>query len=318
MRAHDAWAAGAVDDDTRMVDELARLFDEMKEHSMSPMRFAATFRRRMRGFLHAGEQMDMGEVLALLVDTIEGELKDVGRAPAALTDVSTQEAAFQAMVRQASAAWTASMAHCDPTLASVTTGLQVGQVVCATCNRVYHNFETFTFLPLEIKDDDNEPLHLSSCVEGYLAGERLNGGGTRDWKCDACGTYEPAEKLARFWRAPEMLVLVLKRFRSAPSGRCVKITTPVDIPSRMDFLPGTELSALGGGQPAYTLKSIGCHFGSLEHGHYTALCLGADGNWRHFDDLHVNTISADRVLKNNAHAYMLFYERVQSKSSAPV
>jgi ubiquitin C-terminal hydrolase len=39
------------------------------------------------------------------------------------------------------------------------------------------------------------------------------------------------------------------------------------------------------------------------------MCLGAEDQWHHFDDDVAMPVPADRVLKNNAHAYMLFYER---------
>lgn len=305
--AEEAEATDEAQAAPRMLDELVRLFSDKTRHAeaLRPARFTRAFQRRMRGVFDAGEQMDMAEVWTMLADAMEGDSRAVRAMRLPWAASGAADAALQAMARQATAAWARAMGGVDPDYAALTTGLQVGQVVCATCNHVYHNFETFTTVPLEIKESASS-VGLSSCVDAYLAPERLNADGG-EWRCDHCKTHEPAEKLTRFWRAPRMLVFVLKRFRPGARGY-EKINTPVDIPRRMDFMPGTELSEMAGGA-AYKLKSIGCHFGTLERGHCTAMCVGDDGNWRHFDDLHVHALPADRVLQNNAHAYLLFYER---------
>lgn len=205
------------------------------------------------------------------------------------------------MTAKATAAWSRTMATVDPAFADLTTGLQVGQVVCNACDRIYHNLETFTLVPLDIRES-YDTIHLADCFQDYMKGEALNAGGAADWKCDACKAHTPAEKMTLFWHTPKVLVFVLKRFCIGERGY-KKITTPVDVPRRIEF------GQVGGARPAYELRALGCHFGTLDRGHCTAMCLGAEDQWHHFDDDVAMPVPADRVLKNNTHAYLLFYER---------
>jgi len=47
----------------------------------------------------------------------------------------------------------------------------------------------------------------------------------------------------------------------------------------------------------------------LNGGHYTTISQDASGVWVHFDDLQHEVLIDETFLKNNQHAYLLFYER---------
>jgi len=291
-----------------VASRLAELFDQMQPTQLQPVApraFARAF-FAASGRLAAGEQTDMGEVFTLLMEVLEREL--AGGGAGGVTDVPWRpaytDAGLDAMARQASVYWRRAMAgNKDAAFARVGTGLTVGQVGCAACPQVNHNFEAFTTLSLEIPEPGapGGTVHLSACLDAFLAAEKLD-----CWTCDACGGKR-AEKRVRLWRAPDVLVIVLKRFRLSPDGgRWAKVHTPVALPARIDFRPGTELCATQDG--GYALRAIGCHWGSLDGGHYTALCHDDIGGWYHVDDTHVAPVAAP-PLQNNPHAYMLFYER---------
>ena len=185
-------------------------------------------------------------------------------------------------------------------------GLLVQQICCNTCGKIYHNYEPFTSLTLEIPLRE-EACHLSECFQSFLKKEILNQH-QQDWKCDDCNAYVLADKMVRFWKVPECLVILLKRFQYTDKGGPLKITTGVDIPLEFEFMTGTELLPMK--HKTYHLKSIGNHYGNSYGGHYNSICWHKE-HWWQIDDLHVELIndSTESWSRNNSNAYMLFYER---------
>lgn len=315
-----------------IVNELKRLLQEfwVGDSSIIPVRFAKAFEEATKGRIAMGEQLDMSELLLVLLDKFEKEWQKsnavgVGtQLPWPHSQGASTSQAYQSMVKLASEAWHRFMAKVPASWARLMNGLQVGQVVCdnESCRHIYHNFEPFSVLSLDIpttKPEGKMSIHLGDCFKAYFDPELLDG----CWKCDKCGGTK-AEKLSRFWSAPEVLVVVLKRFKYRPNGTLEKIHVPFDIPEFFSFLPGTEISKTHintesnesnestGKESRYQLRAIGCHFGSLNRGHYTALAKH-NGKWWHFDDLSVNQLeNQEMALKNNMHAYMLFYERANA------
>lgn len=299
-----------------IVNELKRLLDEfwIEDRSLVPLRFAKAFEESTKGLIAMGEQMDMSEVLMILQDKFEREWVSNGSGidNDGVPPWKTLGLGVTDLQKNATESWSRFMGKVPKDWAHLTSGLQIGQVVCDNCNHVYHNFEPFSTLSLEIPSP-SASVHLSECFNAFFKAETL---GDEDegegWKCDKCGCRK-AQKLVRFWSAPKVLVVVLKRFKFKANGQMTKKHVPVDIPETFNFLPATELAPCKEERPSYKLRSIGTHFGSLNSGHYTALAPhNNDGTtkWYHFDDLHINALATtEMALKNNIHAYMLFYER---------
>ena len=55
----------------------------------------------------------------------------------------------------------------------------------------------------------------------------------------------------------------------------------------------------------FDLYGIINHYGSLDRGHYTAMCEVSDGEWALFNDNSVSRIEEDQINKKSA--YVLFY-----------
>jgi ubiquitin carboxyl-terminal hydrolase 8 len=280
---------------------LAGLLRDMAEKDCaSPMLFAQAL-HASAPLLRAGEEQDMSEVYILLLHALEAELAAGGAGAAPPWPEAYADPRYDAMARQASAHWRRTLGTKDATFARLTTGLQVGQVVCVACGHCSHTFETFTVLSLAVPNVEGELL-LSQCLDAYMADEQLDA-----FACDRCRGTGAAVRSQRFWRAPDVLVIALTRFRPDGAGGCSKVHAPVSLPTRIDFLPGIELAA-GAAPPAYGLAALGCHFGGLDAGHYTALCRRGE-RWYHCDDAHVAG-PLQPPLARNPHAYMLVYERL--------
>lgn len=164
-------------------------------------------------------------------------------------------------------------------------------------------------------------LSIEDCLRDLRTPELL--GEDDMWRCPDCKDFRQATKTMQIWKAPDILVVHLKRFSSARTayGRSSKIETFVDFP-----IEGLDLSAEVEGvkvakhlqqtrreqsvertaaEPVivaddgatsvdeeadesliYDLFGVSNHFGGLGGGHYTAFAKNEeDGKWHNYDDV---------------------------------
>ena len=143
---------------------------------------------------------------------------------------------------------------------------------------------------------------LYDCLDAYTATEQLMG--DNQWACDKCGEKRDAERKTRWWVAPDVLVVLLKRFQFTAAG-FEKIGVPISFPiSDLHLRTATE--------ETYDLYGVVNHYGSLSAGHYTALCREDDA-WFLFNDHQVLPVLAEEIaqeIQNCAKScYVLFYKR---------
>jgi len=184
-------------------------------------------------------------------------------------------------------------------------GLLIQQIKCLKCQKVYHNPEPVNCITLDIPESkEGDSVSLADCFKNYFATEIL-----KEWTCDDCKIKTPAEKLVRFWKAADVLVIVLKRFVYNETGM-YKNKTPVVFPMEFHFLEDTELYPRSSAQP-YRLMAVGNHYGGMMGGHYNATVF-RDNTWWHLDDDEVKSLDPSFAWwKNNNTAYVLFYERTK-------
>lgn len=124
------------------------------------------------------------------------------------------------------------------------------------------------------------------------------------WKCTRCKTYRDAVKKIDIWKLPPYLIIHLKRFKYQGRWRD-KISTYVDYP--IDNLELGSFILNNKNSFNYRLYGISNHTGTLDGGHYTALCRHLDiDRWFKFDDSDVREVHDESVLKS-ASSYILFY-----------
>ncbi|GLB43409.1 putative peptidase C19 family protein [Lyophyllum shimeji] len=167
-------------------------------------------------------------------------------------------------------------------------------------------------------------ISLQDCLEEFTREEKL---GEDDlWYCPQCKKHQQATKKFDLWKAPDVLVVHLKRFSNSRTLRD-KIDTFVDFPTE-----GLDLSGMVGERAVakrlaeqgvdldqlqlgdleeplvYDLFGVDEHMGGLGGGHYRAYALNhLNGKWYHFDDSFVTPARATDAV--NANAYLLFYRR---------
>jgi ubiquitin carboxyl-terminal hydrolase 4/11/15 len=144
-------------------------------------------------------------------------------------------------------------------------------------------------------------ISLQDCLAEFTKEEQL---GEDDlWYCPRCKKHQQATKKFDLWKAPDILVVHLKRFSNSRMLRD-KIDTFVDFPlynldltelveerkvAQNLLAEGLDIAELGLSQPdedlVYDLYAVDEHIGGLGGGHYRAFALNhLDGKWYHFDD----------------------------------
>lgn len=141
-----------------------------------------------------------------------------------------------------------------------------------------------------------------------------------------------AIKELTIYKAPEILILHLKRFKNRGVYRKEKNEANIEFPHDLDIrkyvvdphpissyipyaqekglfkTPSYEMRINPNSEPLYELYAVSNHSGSLGGGHYTAYAKN-NGKWYSFNDSSVHAVSASSVTNSMSTAYMLFYRR---------
>ena len=122
-------------------------------------------------------------------------------------------------------------------------------------------------------------------------------------------TYINAYRQIKLMKIPNFLILVLKRFTNG-NGRLAKSNALITFP-----IEKLDLSAYCEGYDKFDgtmrLISIGCHTGSLNFGHYFAICRHINKKWYKYDDDRVEEFDINSN-KNSIFrdGYILIYEKL--------
>lgn len=153
-------------------------------------------------------------------------------------------------------------------------------------------------------------LTLQDCLDEFTKEEKL---GEDDlWYCPQCKKHQQATKKFDLWKAPDILVVHLKRFSNSRTLRD-KIDTFIDFPiegldlgdmvreravAKKLAEQGIDLTEFEFGnldEPlVYDLFGVDEHMGGLGGGHYRAYALNHfNDKWFHFDDSFVTAAKAN-------------------------
>lgn len=153
-------------------------------------------------------------------------------------------------------------------------------------------------------------ITLNDCLNLFRSEEKLEK--ENSWYCSNCKKHQEATKTMDIYRAPNILIIQLKRFRIKSTNSIIgmirngKNDTTVYYPleglNLKDYIVGDESDTI------YDLFAISQHFGGMSSGHYTALCKN-NNIWYDFDDESVSQYDEKSVV--NSAAYLLFYRKRQ-------
>ena len=173
----------------------------------------------------------------------------------------------------------------------------LGITSCTDCEYYTTNHDPIQVLSLEIPE---EAESLDCCLKEYTQKYRLDVG--EEWKCDQCKNQVRPFKQTRLWKTSDVLFILLKRYNNNQ-----KIDKYLEYPLTLD-LQDYNINYSKNKSNKYTLNSFAIHNGSLNGGHYYAVCKNyLDGKWSEYNDSNVSRVPKDKLTKYSP--YLLVYKR---------
>ncbi|NXF28832.1 UBP50 hydrolase, partial [Nyctibius bracteatus] len=173
-------------------------------------------------------------------------------------------------------------------------------VTCLECKTTTARSESFTVLSLPIPS--KRACSLQDCLEHFFQQDTLTS--SNQIHCVSCGTKQDATVKASISKAPQIIILHLKRFECR-GKRQRKLLTDIHYPlTDLDLSPYSSRHLYN--HTEYSLCAVVNHSGLLNCGHYTAFCKhNITKNWYSFDDEEITEIPNSSVQTRTA--YLLFY-----------
>lgn len=271
-----------------------------------PSNIIRSFHDRFRDMLYVLEQNDVNEVYMLLVDHINTVC---GRklSQRDIMHVSQEyNPQCSSLYKKAMRHWV--NAHRDEysEFNGIISGQLVSQIHCTQCGTLYHNYEIFRNIIVDISAvgsttiSGSSPPTLQDVLHHHFKDEKVP-----EWKCDKCGTSHPHnDKSLRHWKNPSVLVITLKRF----DHKGTKIHSKIDVPYELRM---NKFTIGESHQSPYELVGAACHYGSQHNGHYVALVKKENDVWYEIDDqtsrMFIEKKHVSEIIRSS---YMLFYHRM--------
>lgn len=181
-------------------------------------------------------------------------------------------------------------------------GTLQSSLICHRCKHVSIQSESFLDLSLEI----SQVQTLQEALAHFTDPEILQG--DNSYRCNACQGFVTAVKRFSIRRAPNVLMLHLKRF-----DRYRKDIRSIEFPEQLNLSP-FMFGKPPGLRVRYILSAVLVHQGSSrQFGHYTAYVRSAEGQWLLKDDSSSRVVPLSTVLRQQA--YILFYSRIVGRST---
>lgn len=177
-------------------------------------------------------------------------------------------------------------------------GALLSQVKCLSCKGESNKTDEIMDISLDLFQTNS----LKDALGRFFQPELLDG--NNKYNCGKCKKLSVAKKQMFVLKAPNVLVIQLKRFEGMHGG---KINRNIEFEEALvlsTFMCNTSQDL----QPEYSLFGSIVHSGfSPESGHYYAYIKDPAGRWYCCNDAHVSPSSAQEVLSEKV--YILFYLR---------
>ncbi|XP_071374385.1 ubiquitin carboxyl-terminal hydrolase 48-like isoform X2 [Centroberyx affinis] len=196
----------------------------------------------------------------------------------------------------------------SPEAAQIFKGQLRHTITCCRCQKHIDLESFFWTLPLSVEEPYRQTCSVRNGLEAFFTPAKLSG--ENEMYCKQCDKKGEATIECKITQHPEILTLLLKRFRfDAGRMRYVKLNCCVDVPQTLQIEDCT-----------YDLYALVNHFGSLKGGHYTAKikCQNQSNEtdeWYDFSDTSVTKVKqplfmSGSTVTSSHTAYLLMYRKV--------
>jgi len=252
------------------------------------------------------EQHDAQELLRCLLDAVH---EDVNRIREKVPYEEIVDIDNESVEDTAQRWWSHYEKRNDSHVKDVFAGQLYSLVTCKTCGNQSRAFDPVLDLSVPIASPESGRVGLEECLQKMVEEETLDGDNA--CYCRKCTSHQPSTRRLEIFRAPDVLVIHLKRFAQVSPLQRKKLQTRVQLPleSTLDISPYCH-KGLAAECPEYKLFGMVNHMGSLSGGHYTANARHVRTQvWHNFNDDRVTNIDPGNI--DTSSAYLLFLERVR-------
>jgi len=199
----------------------------------------------------------------------------------------------------------------------IITGKQQMHMTCSICDYRSINKETFTSIMLSFPEKKDKNIwNLIDLINYAFQDETID-----ERKCDNCQNTTQGKKTIMIEKFPKILTFMIKRYNY--DGK--KLEDLIDVPYKINLshlsstykqykIENTENDPqsinINDTKMKYAIKSIACHMGDLDDGHYFSLIYKKDEQkWYEVDDDHVTDMGSKTL--SSSYYFVLFYERIE-------
>ena len=175
----------------------------------------------------------------------------------------------------------------------------------------FSNFNKYTMYTVTTKSKKKvtRQKNLLELFESFAAEEKID----NFCRCDKCGDIYYTYQKKDIHKFPKILIIHIKRFKNEVEKNEEKI----EFPEEIDLSKFNNKGNIG----KYSLNSVVFHQGTLESGHYTAICKYIPNNqWMFCNDTKVKFLNGDKIMGLNpaynkddiasvGDGYILFYRK---------
>ena len=275
-----------------LYSEYKNLCKDLEKNSINPNQFLNTFYKTFQTFYRKGEQLDFTEIYIMSINKFLEETHDPGFISQHQITNNYKSNLKQFLQKKSIDVYNMHYKNSNSKICDKLVGTEIQEISCKQCNEKYHNIDTILWTTLNMSESIEESLQNEFKIKETL-----------DWVCDKCKSVSGTRTI-RYWRLPEIWPIVLNRFGDR------KNVKGINIPEEIILGNGIELQ--NEDKTNYELICIANHYGTMQGGHYNAICKETN-EWVMYDDLNIVKISNDQKIKflnNNKACYVLFYKRI--------
>ena len=157
---------------------------------------------------------------------------------------------------------------------------------CTHCDYYASNHDPIRGISLEIKPNTKS---IYDCLNEYTKKFQIDN--KNKWKCDQCKNYVCPFKQTKLWNTSDILILLIKRYKGDQ-----KINTFIEYPFDLN-MEDYNINFSSDKNNNYSLQSFAIHEGSLNGGHYYAICKNYLNNkWYQYNDTNVSELSNQKII----------------------
>jgi len=261
----------------KLATETNRLFVDLLDGQTGDPRGVKSQVTSFSGLFRGTAQEDAQEFLRWYLEGLHEDVQRVTNKPR-ITDEATS----------ANMAWRQYTSRESSTIVDKCVGQLKSSLTCDHCGYVSKVWDPFWDLSVPIP---RSATSIKDCLLEFQREEILDG--SEKPKCEQCKTRRKMRKKFEIEKAPQVLVIHLKRFGDATGWSRSKITADIKFPIDFNF-----------DRQSYSLRAVCNHSGGVGGGHYIAYGKTDDG-WFEYNDSMVSRINESRVQSRDA--YLLFY-----------